>query len=302
MKILIADDDAISCRVMERMLEQAGYEILVANNGRDAMEKLLSENGPRLALLDWMMPELDGTQVCREVRKNPERPYIYMIVLTARNSRDDLLKGLEAGADDYLTKPCNPDELKARLRTGMRILLLEDRLVEAREAMRFEATHDALTSLWNRRTILAHLQSDLDRLKNEQIPTSVLLCDVDYFKRINDTLGHLAGDTVLKEMALRLHRKIRPEDAVGRYGGEEFLVILRGCGSEEIDRRAAELCNAIGESSFDVGRHNLKITLSAGALAVDRRTEIPKPEEVLGRVDEALYRAKERGRNCVVKA
>jgi two-component system cell cycle response regulator len=240
--------------------------------------------------------------VCREVRKDTERPYVYIIVLTAKNSKDDLLKGLEAGADDYLTKPCNPEELKARLRTGMRILQLEDKLVEAREAMRFEATHDVLTSLWNRRTILTRLQRDLDRLKNEQIPISVLLCDVDYFKKINDTLGHLAGDAVLKEMALRLHRKIRPEDAVGRYGGEEFLVILPGCGSGEIDRRAAELCKAIGESSFDIGQNGLKVTLSAGALALDSWSEILTPEEVLGRVDEVLYRAKEEGRNCVVRA
>lgn len=302
MKILVADDDEISSRVMGRMLEQAGYEILAVGNGLDAVEQLRNEGGPRLALLDWMMPELDGVQVCREIRKDREKPYIYTIVLTAKDSKDDLLEAFEAGADDYLTKPCNLEELKARLRTGVRILQLEDKLVEAREAMRFEATHDALTSLWHRGTILNILQRDLTRPQAHRTPISILLCDVDHFKSINDNYGHLAGDAILKEVALRLHRKIRPEDAVGRYGGEEFLLILRGCGSHEIDERSAELRRAIEEFRFNIGPMDLNVTLSGGSLALDQWEETLTTEQVLGRVDEALYQAKAQGRNRIIRA
>src|ERR1700722_9325766 len=179
---------------MGRILQHSGYEVMTADNGRQAARELCKSGGPRLALIDWMMPELDGPGVCREVRRRHDDAYVYMLLLTAKQSSGDVVHGLEAGADYYLTNPCHPAELKARLNTGRRILQLEDRLVEAREEMRYQATHDALTSLWDRGAILALLRSELSRSAREHSPVSVLLCDVDHFKLINDVHGHPTGD------------------------------------------------------------------------------------------------------------
>jgi diguanylate cyclase (GGDEF)-like protein len=301
-RILVADDDAVSRRLMETILQRVGYEVVLAENGRQALESLVSRDGPRLALLDWMMPGLDGPAVCLEVRSHRERPYSYITLLTSKGAKEDLVAGLEAGADDYLTKPCYPEELKARLRTGERILRLEDRLVDAREEMRFKATHDALTSLWNRGAIVAHLNHELNRAQREHAKISLLLCDVDHFKTINDVHGHLSGDTVLREIALRLASAIRPGDAVGRYGGEEFLVILSDCGPESLRRRAEQLRQMVASSSFTGNLQGLSISISVGAMTVDEWTSSQTAEVLLSQIDTALYRAKMEGRNRVVIA
>jgi diguanylate cyclase (GGDEF)-like protein len=301
-RILVADDDAVSRRLMETILQRVGYEVVLAENGRQALESLVSRDGPRLALLDWMMPGLDGPAVCLEVRSHRERPYSYITLLTSKGAKEDLVAGLEAGADDYLTKPCYPEELKARLRTGERILRLEDRLVDAREEMRFKATHDALTSLWNRGAIVTHLNHEINRAQREHAKISLLLCDADHFKKINDVHGHLSGDTVLREIALRLASAIRPGDAVGRYGGEEFLVILSDCGPESLRRRAEQLRQMVASSSFTGNLQGLSISISVGAMTVDEWTSSQTAEVLLSQVDTALYRAKMEGRNRVVIA
>ena len=202
MKILVADDDGISRKMMGMMLRQMGYEVDSAVNGRDALDKLMGAHGPRLALLDWMMPEMDGPEVCRRIRSANGQLYVYLILLTSKDTPEALVEGLDAGADEYLTKPCNADELKARLRTGERILHLEDKLVSAREEMRFKATHDALTSLWNRGRILEALDEALRQVDS----IAVLMCDIDHFKAVNDAHGHLVGDALLRELASTLSR------------------------------------------------------------------------------------------------
>jgi two-component system cell cycle response regulator len=194
MKILLAEDDPVSRLMMKRTLQNFGYEVVIAENGRRAADILSEQDSPRLALVDWMMPELDGPGLCRQVRDSErEGAYVYIILLTSRQNSDDIVAGLEAGADDYITKPCQNAELKARLQAGCRILSLRESLVEAREEMRVKAMHDGLTSLWNRTSILARMTAELERAARKERFFSIIFCDVDHFKAINDTHGHLAG-------------------------------------------------------------------------------------------------------------
>jgi two-component system cell cycle response regulator len=299
MKILVADDDPVSCRLMQRTLERIGYEVVVAADGRAASIELSSVDGPKLALVDWMMPELDGPGVCREVRRRPDGSYVYIVLLTSKQSQSDIVEGLEAGADDYLTKPCNPAELKARLVTGRRILQLEEKLVEAREGMRFRATHDGLTKLMNRTSILACLRQSLEVFLREGIPFSVLLCDIDNFKRINDGHGHLAGDAILEHFASRLQKSVRFGDLIGRYGGEEFLMVLEGCGAEDITLRAEHVRRAVTESPFALREGVLNVSASIGGTVVDMRNTPASVEDIIDQADAALYQAKAHGRDCV---
>ena len=297
MKILIADDDAVSLRLLEKTLERDGYEVTAVGNGRLALEQLCHQDGPRLALLDWVMPELDGPGVCREVRKHRKQAYVHMVLLSSRESKQDIVTGLESGADDYLIKPFDPEELKARLRTGQRILQLEDRLVEARETMRFKATHDSLTSLFNRGVIIDLLARELSRTRREKGCTTVLLGDLDHFKSVNDRYGHLVGDEVLREVAKRLLGVVRSYDFVGRYGGEEFLVVLNNCDIAHAFARAEQIRHAIANFHVQTSRGPLPVTMSLGVLS-SSDWNLHMVEEILEQVDLGLYRAKAAGRNC----
>lgn len=297
MRILIADDEMTSLRLLERTLERAGYEVTVAKNGREAADCLVGPDSPRLALLDWGMPELDGPGVCQEVRAQHSQRYVYIVLLTSRGSKQDIVEGLESGADDYMIKPFNPDELKARLRTGQRILHLEDNLVEAREDMRFRATHDSLTSLLNRGAILDLLAREVARTTRERGSTVILLGDLDHFKNVNDTHGHVVGDEVLKEIARRLVFSVRSYDLVGRYGGEEFLVVLNNCEVSKALERAEQVRVAIANLPVATSHGSLSITMSLGVLASAEWKSLP-PEDILREVDAALYAAKAAGRNC----
>lgn len=298
MRILIADDEAVSRRLLQKTLERAGYEVLAVENGRQAAGHLCVANGPKLALLDWVMPELDGPGVCKEVRKRKEQSYVYMVLLTSKEAKEDIVAGLGSGADDYLTKPFDAEELKARLRTGLRILDLEDRLIEAREEMRFKATHDSLTSLWNRGMILELLGRELSRSHRERVSTAILLCDLDHFKSVNDTYGHLAGDEVLRETAKRLLASVRSYDFVGRYGGEEFLVALNNCDPAFGLTRAEEIRKAIAVRPVQTSTGPVLVSMSLGVLLSHEWGARPV-EELLQEADNALYAAKAAGRNCV---
>lgn len=285
---------------MERTLERSGYEVITVADGLEAAYELSQPQGPRLALIDWMMPQLDGPALCREIRSRSNEAYVYILLLTAKELNADLVIGLEAGADDYLTKPCHPAELRARLHTGLRILQLEDKLVEAREEMRFKATHDALTSLWDRGAILALLQDTLRRSEQHEFPVSLMLCDIDHFKSINDRHGHQVGDEVLQEVSARLRRAVRSIDAVGRYGGEEFLVLLAGCPEDNLRKLADHVRRSISDVPFSTSDGTIRVTLSAGAITiVDWDGSIPVTH-FLNEADRALYRAKGSGRDRVV--
>jgi two-component system cell cycle response regulator len=300
-RVLIADDDPVARLLLQKTLERSGYEVISVGDGRLAAEQLSQSDGPRIALLDWVMPELDGPGVCRAIRSQPERGYVYLVLLTSRESKEDIVVGLESGADDYLTKPFNERELKARLRAGERILRLEGELVRAREHMRFKATHDALTMIWNRGVIMDLLSRELSRSQREHGSTVLLLADLDHFKSVNDKFGHLVGDEVLKEVSRRLLGSIRSYDFVGRYGGEEFLIVLNNCNSNSAMARAEEIRIAIAAKPIQTQAGALPLTMSIGVLLSHEWG--PRPmQELMQEVDLALYAAKAAGRNCIRRA
>jgi diguanylate cyclase (GGDEF)-like protein len=298
MRILVAEDDAISRTLLERTLQCAGYEVISVEDGAKAIAELIKPDAPRLALLDWIMPEMDGVEVCREVRRRKEQAYTYLILLSSKESKGDIVVGLESGADDYLTKPFDVDELKARLRTGHRILELEDHLVEARESMRFQATHDLLTSLWNRGVIVELMSHEIMRSRRERSCTAVMMCDIDNFKSVHDQFGHAIGDDVLREVARRLHHSVRSYDMVGRYGGEEFLVALNKCNPESAVSRAENLRSKISGCPIQTANKPVTVTISIG-LALSTEFTQCTVEELMHQADIALYAPKAAGRNCV---
>jgi two-component system, cell cycle response regulator len=296
MKILIADDELVSRRMLQALLTMWGHEVISVEDGNAAYEVLKQADAPRVGLLDWVMPGRDGVDVCRAIRRDRPEPYTFMLLLTAKDAKENLIEGLESGADDYLIKPWDPNELKARLRTGQRILQLEDRLVEARETMRFKATHDHLTYLLNRGVIVDLLERELVRTVREKGCTIVMLADLDHFKSVNDEHGHLVGDEVLREVARRLLGSARSYDFVGRYGGEEFLLVLNNCDTSHAMVRAEEVRKAVGGLPIQTERGPLPVTMSVGVIS-SREWPGRGAQELLCEADAALYRAKASGRN-----
>ncbi len=298
MRVLAAEDNPVSQSMLRSMLTKWGYDPVIASDGAEAWRALDAEGAPRLAILDWMMPGMDGVEICRRVRAAGREPYIYLLLLTARTESQDLVEGMEAGADDYLTKPFATHELRVRLRAGRRILDLQSELVAAREALRIQATHDNLTGIANRGAILDSLRTELSRASRDRKPIAVLMADVDRFKQINDTRGHQAGDEVLREVAHRMKSAMRNYDAVGRYGGEEFLVVLPGCDGDGAFAQADRIREAIGMELFRAQGNAFAITCSLGISW--RRLASPEDADALIReADLALYCAKAHGRNCV---
>ena len=248
LKVLAAEDNPVLQSMLRGMLTKWGYEPVIARDGLEAWNILQSDDAPRLAILDWMMPGLDGVEICQRIRAAAREPYVYMVLLTARTESQDLVDGMDAGADDYLTKPFNAHELRVRLRAGSRILELQEQLRPRPRALRMQATHDGLTGLLNRSAILETLTNELDRAGRDGQPLAVLLADVDRFKSVNDTYGHQAGDAVLREAARRMRGAVRRYDAVGRYGGEEFLIVLPGCDGESAQVQAKRVREAFAAS------------------------------------------------------
>jgi len=298
-EVLIADDDPVSRRLLQVSLGRAGYQVSAAADGAEALRVLNQPNSPRLVILDWLMPAVDGVEVCRAVRASAREPYQYIILLTAKGHQTEIIEGLEAGADDYVTKPFDMQELKARLRAGRRILELQEQLVTAREQLRIQATHDSLTGLLNRMAILEALDREATRCRREKKPVGIIMADIDHFKSINDTYGHQAGDAVLQETARRMLSSLRAYDSVGRYG-EEFLIVVPGSDLAPAAELAERLRQGVSGQPVSVEGGVVSITMSLGvAVSGDACSRL---ERLLHDADDALYAAKEAGRNRVETA
>jgi diguanylate cyclase (GGDEF)-like protein len=293
MRILIAEDDPIALRLLESAVQDWGYEAVAVRDGNAAWDILRSADSPPMALLDWMMPALSGIELCRKVRQESESPFVYLVLLTGKTETQDIVEGMNSGADDYLSKPFDRQELKARLRAGQRI-------VELHATLRIQATRDALTGLWNRRMIVEILGRECARAARERTSIGVIIADLDHFKRANDSLGHLGGDAVLVEASRRMNSVLRPYDAIGRYGGEEFLIVLPGCDQAATEAAAERMRQVIQEAEVATPAGVIPITVSLGAV-VGEGTRIDA-EELIRLADLALYRAKRAGRNRVEMA
>lgn len=298
MRVLIAEDDPISRHVLAAALRQWDFQPVVVADGPAAWELLQQPAPPSLVVLDWNMPGMDGPEVCRLLRERKGSEYSYVILLTARGSKEDVVQGMEAGADDYIVKPFDVGELKVRLRAGRRILDLQMDLIHARESLRDRATHDDLTGLWNRRAILDVLSRELTRAGREELFVAVVMADIDSFKDVNDTHGHNVGDAVLQQVAGRMNTAMRPYDMVGRYGGEEFLVVVPGCGGTSAGYVGERIRRAVADQAIVVGDARMDVTISLGVCAEDDLGP-GDADRLIRLADEALYQAKRAGRNCV---
>jgi len=297
MKILLAEDSSFYCRMITDQLKEWGFEFVCARSGNEAWKILSKQDAPRLALLDWVLPDIEGIELCRRLRNRPEgEHYTYTVLLTAKTEKEEMLRAMDAGADDFLAKPFDPLELKARLLVGKRILELQEKLVSANSALAFAATHDFLTRIWNRAEILAFLKRELSRARRDSTTVGLILVDVDHFKKVNDQFGHQAGDVVLQEVARRFSHCVREYDGIGRYGGEEFLVILTGCDMATTVRRANDIRTAISTEPVPLPQGSLSVSVSMGVSVAEASEDI---ELLLRRTDSALYQAKRNGRNRV---
>lgn len=295
-QILIAEDDLISRMMLSSAIKKWGYEPVAVDNGKSALEILTGASPPLLAILDWVMPEMDGIEVVHILRRSKEENPTYIIMLTTKSEKEDVVAGLEAGADDYIRKPFDTDELWARIRVGLRTATLQKELMETQKALEYEAIHDPLTGCLNRRGILERLNEELERSQRTGEQFCVAMCDLDYFKKVNDTYGHQTGDDVLKGVVQIIRSQLRPYDQIGRLGGEEFLIIIPNITVSYAYNTLARLNKTVQDTEIFTCTGKIKITISIGGIMINEKTSI---DNIIKQVDIELYTAKERGRNQV---
>jgi two-component system cell cycle response regulator len=274
-RVLIAEDDPVSRRLLESILVKWGYDVTVVADGLEALRLLDGADAPRLAVLDWMMPGMEGVQICQRLRERKGRPYVYVLLLTARTQKQDLLRGLELGADDYLTKPFDTQELRARLHVGGRILTLQDDLLAA---------------------LIEALDREISRQLRDNRSFGIVLADIDHFKNVNDSFGHLVGDDVLRMVGQRLKASTRPYDSVGRYGGEEFLIVAPSSDIPGTLAMSQRIRKDIESQIVVASTGPVRVTMSLG-IAVSNQSPCVDSKTLLQFADDALYRAKANGRN-----
>lgn len=290
-KVLIADDDAEIRRLVSHWLTAAGYDVQQAVDGRDALEAA-HRDCPHFLITDWDMPGMDGIELCRRVREEGFPHYIYTVLLTAHNKVADMILALETGADDLLTKPIAAPELLARLRAGARVIDLENQLVRL-------ARTDPLTAVPNRWVFFEHFDRELARSRRHGVPLSCVLCDIDFFKTVNDTHGHIVGDIILKAFAQVLNAQCRSSDHLCRYGGEEFCILLTDTSEDSAVMWAERIRATIRDMVLPSHGKQLSITASFGVAQAD--DSVTKAGELLDMADSALRIAKHTGRDRVAR-
>lgn len=301
-RAVLAQADAQPTSALAAQLAAMGYEVACVPDGAAALRMLAAADAPRLALLESRLPGIDGAGVCRELRQRALPAYVYVILLANGPADDEaVIACLDAGADGCLPAAPTAEEMRAHLGAAQRILDLQDELIAAREALREQALRDSLTLLWNHREIIDILARELDRSQRNSIPVGVIMVDLDHFKGINDTHGHRAGDQVLLQVARRLESQLRPYDSIGRYGGEEFLVVLPGCDTPSSLVLAERLRKAVSGKAVTVADGPIPVTISLG-VSSNHEPHATDVEALLRATDTALYRAKNLGRNRVERA
>jgi len=299
MKLLVADDSKVSRMMLLAITKGWGYEVVLAEDGEQAWEIMQQEDAPQLLLLDWEMPKMNGIEVCERVIKQNSASPAYILLLTSRNSSEDIVEGLSKGASDYLSKPFDSAELKVRLQVGKRMLEMQEKLNNTLEEMTLLASLDMLTGILNRRAIMAALPKEINRIERLSQVLCIGMCDIDHFKKINDTYGHLVGDEVLKEVTQRMKKALREYDLLGRYGGEEFLIITP-VANEKCMPLYQRICQAVSATPIQVEELAIPVTVSCGVTSYSLEADGHNMTTLLARADEALYEAKDAGRNQVI--
>jgi two-component system cell cycle response regulator len=308
MKILVAQADPLARGMLESVLARWGYDVILAENGPQALARLKEQGGPNLAILERKLLGLGGLEICKEIRSKTDGPYIYLLLVMGKGQEQEVMEGLQAGADDCLSSPLSADELMIRLRIAKRILELQADLHRAQAAISYQTTHDPLTGLSNRAEVIATLRREMSRMQRQESQMGLILAAIDGLKSINDRHGHAAGDAVLRETARRIRSVVRPYDTVGRYTGEEFLVVVPGCESKTALTQADRLRATVAQGGMDLSEWGkfsspqdgrLQVTLSLGVAA---GRKVAEAEVFLRGAEAALRRAKQAGQNRVEAA
>lgn len=297
LKVLVADDSPVYRKLVEQALPQDTCSVVFASSGRDAIE-IFEREHPDVVITDWVMPDLTGIELCQKIRADANAAYTYLIILTSHAEKENVVKGLSAGADDYLTKPFHQDELLARVRVGQRLIDLQ-RQIEAKNRLLEElALTDSLTGLPNRRAIESWAARQLSGAARHGFPFWVVVIDLDHFKGINDAYGHEAGDNVLKKFGEILKANTRRSDICGRIGGEEFLQVLTHADESDVRVVVERIRHRFAAEKFLLKGNSVTVTASFGVAGFWGKTA-PEFAKLLSQADTALYRAKHLGRNRV---
>jgi diguanylate cyclase (GGDEF)-like protein len=297
MKILIVEDESIFRRMVRKNLLEAGYDVVEAEDGHAAWE-LFQRESFQFVITDWMMPKMNGPELAQNIRMSGQKNYTYIIMLTAMDDKDNVIFGIESGADEYLTKPFNSRELKARVASGMRILKLEEQLIQAREQMESLAMHDGLTGLLNRRAIEEYAEAEFNLADRKECVMSAILVDIDHFKGINDRYGHKVGDHALQQVAKALREDLRKYDRVGHWGGEEFILILPDTLLQDAVMVAERIRLKTAETQISLENgETFSVHISLGVACT--ASQFQSLTKFIDAADQALYQSKQSGRNRV---
>ncbi|MBC2713883.1 MAG: diguanylate cyclase [Desulfobacteraceae bacterium] len=302
--VMLVEDSRTQALKFQLMLESHGYHVTVAQNGLEAMNMLLNSQ-TSIVISDWIMPEMDGSELCRAIRKHDFGNYLYIILLTAKDSKNDIIEGLEAGADDYLTKPVDDAELIARLTTAERVIRLESSLKQRNNEIALLSITDPLTKIFNRGYLNDNLPKAFKRAIRYNQKLSIIICDIDHFKTVNDNYGHQTGDIVLKSFVKELNSSLRKDlDWMARYGGEEFIIVLPETDLNGATAAAERFRSRISKLVTHAEGKDIQLTASFGIAAISHEGDKSylTTDDLIQAADRCLYQAKDRGRNKCIGA